>query len=266
MSTQSWRTSFASVIGSSHRKQGTICQDAGACRLIPSKEDKDILLAVVSDGAGSASKSDIGSTITVNLFMQEFEKVIRDTDGLTSIDRTFVLQWLELVRSEIAIQAKVAGVPSREFACTVLGAIVSPKNAVFFQIGDGAIVVSGNESLQEYSPIFLPQHGEFANQTNFIVQDNFADTLEFVNLSEQFDKVALFTDGMERLILKFSSDIITVHAPALTSIFDWLTSKEPVHSDTYCPALVAYLGSDFINNRTDDDKTLIIATRSGPVQ
>lgn len=261
MSKQSWRTSFASVIGTSHQKQDAVCQDAGLCQLLITEEGAEVLFAVVSDGAGSAPKSDIGSKITVDLFMREFGKAITAGVCLTNIDKSYVLQWLELVRGEIATQAEKAGLSSKDYACTVLGAIVGQKNAVFFQIGDGAIVVSPKDS-QEYSPMFWPQHGEFANQTNFIIQDSFADTLEFANRPEQFDKIALFTDGIERLILDFSSK--TAHPPALSPIFDWLATTDPSLDDAYCPALVAYLASDFINSRTDDDKTLVIATRSSP--
>lgn len=263
MSIQAWRTSFASVIGSSHQKQGTTCQDSGACQCIQTKDGSNVLLAIVSDGAGSAPQSNIGSEITVKLFLQEFENTIANNQDLASIDRTFVAEWIELVRKEIAAKAQEFNLSPWEFACTVLGAIIGPNNAVFFQIGDGAIVVSTNGS-QEYSPMFWPQHGEFANQTNFIVQDNFADerVLEFANRKETFDKVALFTDGIERLILDFSSR--TVHPPSLESIFEWLAKKEPSLDTAPCPAITAYLQSDFINSRTDDDKTLVIATRSSP--
>lgn len=150
---QSWRTSFATVMGTSHQNQGSVCQDEGRCRIFLSNSGKEILLAVASDGAGSASKSHIGSTITVNLFMQEFGQLVVE-DDVSNIDKTCILQWLEKVRNEIALEAEKADVNPKEFACTVLGAILGTDNSIFFQIGDGAIVVSKNES-QEYSPIFL---------------------------------------------------------------------------------------------------------------
>lgn len=257
MVAQFWCSSFASVIGTSHQKKSSPCQDAGLCKLVQSKEGQEVLLAVISDGAGSAPKSDIGSKITVDFFMREFESAIEDA-SLINIDNEFVLQWLKRLRGIISEQAEIIDSSPKDFACTILGAIVGPNNAVFFQIGDGAIIVSEKES-QEYSPIFWPQHGEFANQTNFITGECFAETLQYNYCSRVFDKIALFSDGIERLILDFSTK--KVYPPALASIFDWLETKTPIHSDIYCPALVAFLGSEFINSRTDDDKTLVIARR-----
>lgn len=261
MSTPTWHTSFATSIGTSHKKQMTACQDAGLCRFITLKDGEKVLLAVASDGAGSAPKSDIGSAIVVSLFMSEFEKALNSFGGLSKIDKNFILQWLEQVRCEIAIQAEESDSSLKNYACTVLGAVVASNEAVFFQIGDGAIIVSKDTS-HDYSPIFWPQHGEYANQTNFITQENFSQTLEFAYIKEQFEKVAIFTDGIERLILNFST--ASVHPPALSPIFDWLQAKDPIESDSFCPALLAYLESDFINNRTDDDKTLIVAVRTSP--
>ena len=259
MSQNSWHTSFASVIGTSHQKQGTICQDAGLCEQVLLNDKNEILLAVVSDGAGSATKSDIGSRVIVELFMTEFKKGLKENVSLEKIDKAFIINWLEFVRSHITILAKEAGLSIREYACTVLGAVIGRSDAVFFQLGDGAIIVSKIDS-EEYRPIFWPQHGEYANQTNFVIQSNFIENLEFAYLNEQFDKIALFTDGLERLVLDFTSR--TAHAPAFSTIFNWLMKKELTNNNQPCPALTAYLNSEYINSRTDDDKTLVMAIRS----
>lgn len=259
MSQNSWHTSYASVIGTSHQKQGTVCQDAGFCEKILLDDETEILLAVASDGAGSASKSDIASKLIVKLFTQEFKKFITENNSVEKIDRTFVINWLELARSHIANLSYEAGIPIKEYACTILGAIIGINNAVFFQLGDGAIVVSKNDS-EEFSPMFWPQHGEYANQTNFVIQGNFIENLEFSYLNEKFDKIALFTDGIERLVLDFNSH--TAHAPAFSTIFNWLITKQLVENNQPCPALTTYLNSEYINSRTDDDKTLIMAIRS----
>ena len=50
----------------------------------------------------------------------------------------------------------------------------------------------------------------------------------------------------------------SVHAPALRPIFNWLRTVD----DDGCPVMDAYLASDQINSRTDDDKSLLVAVRS----
>jgi hypothetical protein len=140
-----------------------------------------------------------------------------------------------------------------------VAAIVGPHSAIFFQIGDGAIVVSEPGST-DYGHVFWPQHGEFANQTNFLIQDNIEEILKFDLIHQTFQAISIFTDGIERLVLDFSSQ--AVHSPALRPIFNWLEKCESSLDESPSTALIAYLSSEFINSRTDDDKTLVMAIRT----
>jgi Protein phosphatase 2C len=132
---------YTSVICTSHAKTGLPCQDAGSCRIVSDQEGRDALLAVVSDGAGSASRSLDGARLAVDRFLRDFGDVTRSSE-LGGITREFVGDWLCRVRCEIRHQAETRNLSPREFACTILGAIVGHDQAAFFQIGDGAIVVS----------------------------------------------------------------------------------------------------------------------------
>lgn len=253
-----WRIAHASVIGTSHQKNGTICQDTGYCQIIYAVDGNDILLAVASDGAGSATRSEIGSQLAVDSFLQQFGEAAMNM-SLSKIDRPFVLNWLKNLNAKIQEKADQEKIETKEFACTILAAIVDLDDAIFFQIGDGAIVVSELGSI-DYGHMFWPQHGEFANQTNFLTQDNIAETLEFAYVKRTFETVSIFTDGIERLVLDFPSK--SVHPPALRPILDWLAKCEPSTDESSSAALIAYLSSDLINSRTDDDKTLVMATRA----
>lgn len=252
-----WDIGFASVVGSLHIKHTRPCQDASICCTIKTASGTEVLLAAVSDGAGSASKSDLGSKIATEHFLSEFSHIIQE-HGLEKVDHSFVLEWLKKVQIKIKERALQEGAKVREFSCTLLGAIVGADQAIFFQIGDGAIVISEPNS-EEYSPVFWPQHGEFANQTNFVTQENASSFLEYTCIKQQFNQVALFTDGMERLILNFTSK--TVHTPALSPIFDWLRKTKP-DPEKASEALASYLNSEMINARTNDDKSLIMAIRT----
>jgi hypothetical protein len=164
--------------------------------------------------------------------------------------------------SAVKDRADADDVASREFACTALGAVIGERRAVFLQIGDGAIVVSNRSEPEDYGWIFWPQHGEFANQTNFVTQDNALEVLEFEAEDRCIDEVAIFTDGIERLVLDLTEK--TAHAPFFRTLFGWLVKTEPAEVETeisISPVLSTYLGSKQINDRTDDDKTLILATR-----
>jgi hypothetical protein len=220
-----------------------------------------VLLAVACDGAGSASRSLDGAMLSVDRFLRDFGDASR-CSGLDAITREFVEDWLSRVRSEIWDQAEAYNLSPREFACTILGAVVGHDRAAFFQIGDGAIIVSNRVEPDDYGWVFWPQHGEFANQTNFITQDNVPKILEFELEERCIDEIAMFTDGIERLVLDLQEK--TAHAPFFRTLFGWLAKTEPAaigEEITASEVVSAYLGSKQINERTDDDKTLILATR-----
>ena len=142
MSDVEWRVAHTSVIGTSHEKTGLPCQDAGCCRIVSDPEGRHVLLAVACDGAGSASRSLDGATLTIERFLREFSEATSHS-GLDGITKEFVEDWLSRVRAEIRDRAEIADLSPREFACTVLGAVVGQDRAAFFQIGDGAILEPG---------------------------------------------------------------------------------------------------------------------------
>ncbi len=255
--TGAWRYAYASVTGTSHEKTGSVCQDAGSCRVVETSGGP-VLLAMASDGAGSARRSEEGARLAVAQFLDDFGAACRE-HGIAAIDRTFILGWLAKLRRRIVARAARAGIRSGEFACTALGAVVADDRAVFFQIGDGAIVVSRRHRPGEYDWVFWPQHGEFANTTNFVTQNDAARALEIEVRPGPFDEVALFTDGIERLVLDLKGK--TAHAPFFRPLFGWLAGTKPPLTSETSPALAQYLGSKQVCDRTDDDKTLVMATR-----
>lgn len=261
MSDADWRVAYNSVIGTSHEKTGLPCQDAAGCRIVADPVGQSILLAVSSDGAGSASRSLDGANLTVARFLDEFGEAGKRS-AFDEISQEFVQDWLSRLRTVIKDQADADDINSREFACTVLAAIIGRDRAAFFQIGDGAIVVSNRSEPDDYGWVFWPQHGEFANQTNFVTQENAHDVLVFELEERCVDEVAIFSDGLERLVLDLTAK--TAHQPFFRTLFGWLAKTEPTAVDepiSPSSVLDSYLGSKQINERTDDDKTLMLASR-----
>jgi hypothetical protein len=75
--------------------------------------------------------------------------------------------------------------------------------------------------------------------------------------SDGFSDVALLTDGMERLALRFDS--LTPHPPFFRPLFEALRATTNV--DALTEDLRQFLQSDSVQNKTDDDKTLVLASR-----
>ncbi len=220
----------------------------------------EVLVAAVSDGAGTASRSDVGSTLVVQHFLERFAAASVRSQDLVTIDREFVDQWFNDIRGVLIARALADGAVVTDYACTMLGVVVGANSAAYLQIGDGAIVVSTEEP-GNYSWIFWPQHGEYANSTYFVTQDRAQTVLQF-EIGPAVDEIAIFSDGIERLVLDMSSK--DVHSPAFKPIFEWLAGTKPDRSGIQCQGLFAYLSSDHVNRRTDDDKTLVMATRAKP--
>lgn len=253
MSSGVWRAVYDSVAGTSHSDTGIPCQDS--CRVVNLPVEGGVLLVVCcADGAGSATYSADGAEIACDTFVRITEHDCRSLDIYESLNRDLVLEWLREMRSRIEDRANAIGVETRELASTFLGAVIGESTALFIQIGDGAMVVRNGD---DYRPVFWPQSGEFANTTNFLTDDRFAERFEWNQFQERVDELAVFSDGLERLVLRFADR--SVHRPFLEPFFAALRQTD--NSEEYFEPLRLFLDSPKVNERTDDDKTLILATR-----
>ena len=84
--------------------------------------------------------------------------------------------------------------------------------------------------------------------------------MEFQKTDEPVAELALFTDGLENLVLHKANR--TVHAPFFDTMFPTIRESHATGEDLELSrALARYLATPKINERTNDDKTLILATR-----
>ncbi|HEV3436661.1 MAG TPA: protein phosphatase 2C domain-containing protein, partial [Gemmata sp.] len=125
------------------------------------------------------------------------------------------------------------------------------------QLGDGAAVVSKDE---RYLPVFWPQSGEYANTTYFLTDPSFEKHVEFARWDEMVSEFAIMTDGLQRLALDYSTKL--GHRGFFHPLFRDLRAS--VASDQLDGPLAEFLDCPRVNQRTDDDKTLILATRLSP--
>ena len=70
-------------------------------------------------------------------------------------------------------------------------------------------------------------------------------------------KVATFTDGIQRLALNLVTN--TPHEPFFAPFFNGMAKATVEQEDQLQGLLVKFLGSQAVNERTDDDKTLALA-------
>ncbi len=248
-----WKCVFDSVQGTSHNADDIPCQDC--CRIgsywIGTEE---ILVVACADGAGSASLSHEGSEIACDKFLEICGEYISQANRLENASDAQVAEWLRTIRESILFHASSKETLPREFATTLLGCVISETHALFVQIGDGAIVYRGDG---DFECAFWPQSGEYANMTNFLTSDLFEEQFEWKTVNSTVNELVVFTDGLERLVLKFEDR--SVFAPAVKPLLESVKSSTSVE-ELFVP-FRSFLNSKAVNDRTDDDKTLVLATR-----
>lgn len=253
-----WRLALASAVGTSHEATGSPCQDNAAYSLKETKSGP-VLVVVVSDGAGSAAHSEVGSYLATTTLIECLEVYLERGELLADISRETVLEWIDDVVHAVEAQASAYEHRVRDYACTLLAAIVGTDCSVFLQIGDGAMVVSHGKE-DGWSYVFWPQHGEYANTTNFVTAPNASEVLEFEIAPRRIDELAIFSDGIEKLVLHDATR--TVHGGFFDKMFPAVRRLKQTGLGYELSAdLKAYLSSPTICERTDDDKTLVLATR-----
>lgn len=254
-----WKFVSASATGTSHFDSNQPCQDTSACKIIEDSQNRPVLIIVVADGAGSARRSHVGSAFVCTSFISEVTRIFAEGGNNESFTRESIACWLTKMQAELDLVAAAEGLTKRDFASTFLAGVVADESALFLQVGDGAIVVSAPDETSDYAWIFWPQHGEYINETNFATDAHATQNLDFQFISQRIDEIAIFSDGLEHLVLQRAGR--QVHCPFFAGWFKWL-SNVPVSSlNAANGALATYLDSSTINERTDDDKSIAFAIR-----
>jgi hypothetical protein len=196
----------------------------------------------------------VGSLIACDALTALATSGIQELDSTLEVSAGEVVRWYLEAQNRLTDEASNLGVAPRELACTLLLSLVGPESAVIAQVGDGATVVKTQSG---YSPAIWPQKGEYANTTNFLTSDRLSEVLEIRHIEDVVTDIAMFSDGLEGLVLKLSER--EVHRPFLETLFTQLRNTKDV--ETLFGPLRDFLDSKSVNERTDDDKTLILASR-----
>lgn len=251
-----WKKIGQSVIGTSHLHSGKVCEDACIYRVFTLPDENEALICFVSDGAGSAKFGGEAAKVAVSLAANLANEFLSTGGDLTE---RLLITMVENIYDELEAMATKACQPKNEFSCTLLGCIILPEKAGFLQIGDGAII--RNDGSDHYTQVWWPQNGEYQNSTAFLIDDPNLSNLNKKIIEEPIIEVAIFSDGLQQLVLNHFTT--SVHQPFFNNVFLSLRKATEVeHLSILNSKLIDYLSGDSINCRTDDDKTLVLATRA----
>jgi hypothetical protein len=257
MSKLRWTWVGTRSTGTSHLRSGKGCDDFGACVELSCISDP-VLIAIASDGAGSARHSSIGSWIAVRAFIQNAVRFLESGHVLTDLSPEVLKGWLDNIRDRISMRAREQNATPRDFAATLVGSLVATNYALFVHVGDGAAVFKARDTA-EWIVASWPAQGEYA-ATTFFVTDDPEPHCRFAVVDQQVDELAVFTDGIERLVLDFSEQ--SAFAPFFDKMFFPLQTSSAGRDRKLSRDLRRFLESSSVCEKTDDDKTLILARRT----
>jgi hypothetical protein len=250
-----WKVIGQSVIGSSHIQSGKGCEDAVEHRIVDIADGAQALICLVSDGAGSALYAAEASQLVANNGASLLSEWIAADKPIDDIS---MLELAEHLYDQLKAIADEREVALNEFSCTLLGFVIFPDKACFLQIGDGAIV--RDDGADGFTHIWWPHNGEYQNTTTFLIDDPNLPNLKTKVIDESIGEVAIFSDGLQMLALNNETE--SVHQPFFADLFKVLRmTNSTEHIDILNNRLENYLSGQVINSRTDDDKTLLLATR-----
>lgn len=256
MNLPSWRWAAAKATGTSHLRTQRGCDDYGGCTIVR-RSSADALIVVVSDGAGTAEHSAIGSRLVTMRFIRCASRFLKSGRDVSSVTTQTALEWLDDIRDRISRAAKELGATPRDFAATLVAGLITPTHAAFIHVGDGAAVfrLVDNDEWQVGS---WPAHGEFASTTHFVTDDPEPKVI-VSHVDAAVGEVSIFTDGIERLVLEFSNQ--TPFSPFFNKVFGAFRDSSSGRDRNISRQLSVLLESPSVCEKTDDDKTIFLVKR-----
>lgn len=223
-----WFGAGASVAGMGRTEN----QDAWALDRTP-----DRLIAVVSDGAGTAPQGALGAQTVVRLTHAYLKQNFPPNPQIL----------LNILQKKL--RAYPGGIMDR--AATLVAVVATPQETYCIQVGDGFAVVRFEDA---YDLLIAPQKGEYANQTVFVTQGDAGDHIKLYHVEKKVKFLCMATDGLETVAL-FQHNW-KPHGGFFNPL-DRYIQKTDCQKDA-TQTLTQFLDSSDLQRKSWDDKTIIL--------
>ncbi len=256
-----WRYAKAAVAGARHSAEGRECEDFAAARIIATARG-NVLAACVCDGAGASPKAATGARVAAEAFLTGASDRLREGGGV--ICEADLQDFLAFAALAVTLRAFGEKQLVRDYATTLVAALVADTWSAFVQIGDGAIVVPSDGGRWEL--VFEPQRGIYANETFSLTDEEAREKAHLRLYSRSVTELAIFSDGLEKALIREAAGSAVADAffndmlPIIRQ--SGAAGEDPVLGES----LAVRLASDAIGSYTDGDVSLILASRLAPPQ
>lgn len=263
-----WKVVAAAIAGPAHRRLGALCQDAFAFAIL---DDRDLLIAAIADGAGSAPCGGEGARICTRALVRALTRVAQGGSAGATAAATDLPAWEGAIRDGIGVARAMVrmrmeaagrahaagGMRMQDYHATLLGAVAGPEGGVLFHIGDGAAAVAAGPAEADWDgPVTSPpENGEYANETCFFTEEDWQDHLRLTPFRDG-RMIVLMTDGVTPFAM----------LPGCTGLEPRFMGPVSRHLATAEPgaaarALANTLDAERARAISADDKTLLWAVR-----
>ena len=247
-----WKTVAAAVAGPSKGALG--CQDAVAIRPVHAGDGHALVIAL-ADGAGSAAQGGDAARLIVQTLLAFATSRLRRRLRAGASTEPWSLEDMAgafaRARDAVTLAAQERGGELRDWGSTGLLAVLTPDATWLAQMGDGAICL--RQQGVWICPL-PPDLDGYVNVTTFVTH---AQAPLRTHQGPAVEAALLFSDGLQPLALDYK--LAQPHAPFCQGVIAELgKSTEPRKLER---DLTAWLSSDAIRARSDDDISLAMALR-----
>lgn len=259
-----WHEARASVCGKAHVEGGIENQDYA---VLARSHVRDAWVAVVSDGAGTATRAATGSRTTTREVAHALLGLAETSPGgvvgIAAFQATLEASILDVRR-----QFESSGAPLRDYHCTLVACLLTSDAGYVAQVGDSIALITRfveveTDGLTEVDyfaddqcRLLAPERGEYANETHFITEPDWQLHLRVAELPPKTDAVFLMTDGAMDVAMtgrKVFRGFLSNMVGGLATIDSRAERDALMH---------AWLDARQAHRVTGDDKSLVALIRS----
>ena len=253
------RVGAASRQGTAHLSDGSPNQDSVVVITAGNRFAGNVAVIAVSDGAGSARHSQHGSRAACTAAVESLNRQLNRNPSIAikrHLLRSALHRAVRNARQKVIHTARrndaahpITAV--REYACTIMLAVLSKEFIGIAHVGDGCVVAGDG---REWRLLSAPDNGEFANETRFLTDPRNLPRVQVISDSG-VDCLAVITDGLQDVALSRGE---TPYERFWTPLYNALNRTLEVPADSLLESLLGRVGQ---SGRASDDCTIVVCTR-----